>query len=84
MPRLHLAEFEDLSRLLLSIRRVAIVVIVLLGYIYLSVAKGVPLVSIGLISFAACAQFAPALIGGIYWKRGTKIGAIIGLTLGFQ
>lgn len=81
-PSLRLTEYEDLSRLLLSIRRVAIVVIVLLGYIYLSLAHGVPLVSIGLISFAACAQFAPALIGGIYWKRGTKIGAILGLTLG--
>jgi Na+/proline symporter len=33
------------------------------------------LVSIGLISFAAVAQFAPAMIGGMYWRGGTRGGA---------
>ena len=31
--------------------------------------------SIGLISFAAVAQFAPAMLGGMYWKGGTRAGA---------
>ena len=35
--------------------------------------------AIGLISFAAVAQFAPAIFGGIYWKGGTAPGAIAGL-----
>src|SRR5205823_10166053 len=41
------------------------------------------LVSIGLISFAAVAQFAPAILGGIFWKGGTRLGALAGLTAGF-
>ena len=41
------------------------------------------LVSIGLISFAAVAQFAPALFGGMYWRGGTRVGAMAGLLVGF-
>src|SRR5690606_34878111 len=41
------------------------------------------LVSTGLISFAAVAQFAPAMIGGLYWKAGTRAGALAGLSGGF-
>src|SRR5690606_3102051 len=36
-------------------------------------------VSIGLISFAAVAQFAPALLGGMYWRGATRAGALGGL-----
>lgn len=81
--RLRLSGSDKLPRLLLTIRRAAIVVVILLGYAYFSVARGVPLVSIGLISFAAVAQFAPALLGGIYWRRGSKVGAFAGLFFGF-
>jgi Na+/proline symporter/signal transduction histidine kinase len=74
----------DLSRLLLGIRRVAIVAVLLLGYAYFAVAgEAYALVSIGLISFAAVAQFAPAMLGGLYWKGGTRSGALAGLLLGF-
>ena len=52
---------QDLSGLLIGIRRVAIALIVLLGYIYFRAAgEAYALVGIGLISFAAVAQFAPA------------------------
>ena len=45
----------------------------LLGYLYFHLAgEAYALVSIGLISFAAVAQFAPALLGGMYWKGGTR------------
>src|SRR5204862_87295 len=40
-------------------------------------------VSIGLISFAAVAQLAPACIGGLYWKGATRGGALAGLSAGF-
>ena len=74
----------DLSRLLLTIRRAAIVVILLLGYAYFAIAgEAYALVSIGLISFAAVAQFAPAMLAGLYWKGGTRNGALAGLLLGF-
>ncbi|GAB4444936.1 MAG: ATP-binding protein [Rhodocyclaceae bacterium] len=75
---------RDLSGLLLGIRRGAIVAILLLGYTYFRAAgEAYALVGIGLISFAAVAQFAPALIGGIFWKGGTRRGAVAGITAGF-
>jgi signal transduction histidine kinase len=40
------------------------------------------LVSIGLLSFAAVAQIAPAFLGGLFWRRGTARGAIAGMTAG--
>ncbi len=82
--RLALEESKDLSGLLLSIRRGAIVVILLLGYFYFRLAgEAYALVAIGLISFAAVAQFAPAMIGGMYWRGGTRGGALAGLSGGF-
>ena len=84
MRTLRLNERPDLSGLLLSIRRWAIVLIILLGYVYFRVAgEAYALVSIGLISFAAVAQFAPAALGGIFWKGGTRRGALAGLGAGF-
>jgi len=69
---------------LLGIRRVAILLLLLLGYVYFRVAgEAYALVSIGLISFAAVAQFAPALFGGMFWKGGTRNGALAGLAAGF-
>src|SRR5499426_1048692 len=62
----------DLSGVLLAIRRWAIAGILLLGYVYFRAAgDAYALVSIGLISFAAVAQFAPAVFGAMYWKAGT-------------
>ncbi len=81
---LNLAGRADFSALLLHIRRGAIIAILLLGYFYFRVAgEAYALVSIGLISFAAVAQFAPAVIGGLYWKGGTRLGALAGLSAGF-
>ncbi len=74
----------ELTGLLLLVRRLAILAILLLGYLYFHLAgEAYALVSIGLISFAAVAQFAPALLGGMYWKGGTRRGALAGLVLGF-
>ena len=82
LPRL--ARRQDLSGWLLAIRRIAIVAVLLLGYLYYHLAgEAYALVSIGLISFAAVAQFAPALLGGLYWKGGTRNGALAGLLGGF-
>ncbi|MFM2059484.1 MAG: hypothetical protein RLY71_3869, partial [Pseudomonadota bacterium] len=74
----------DLTGLLLAIRRAAILGVMLLGYVYFHVAgEAYALVSIGLISFAAVAQFAPVLLGGMYWKGGSRPGALAGLLSGF-
>lgn len=82
--RLRDAAGQDYSRLLLGIRRAAILGVLVLGYGYFHLAgEAYALVSIGLISFAAVAQFAPALFGGMYWKGGTRHGALAGLLAGF-
>ncbi len=84
MRSMRLAERQNLTGLLLGIRRGAIVAVVLLGYLYFRLAgEAYALVAIGLISFAAVAQFAPAVIGGIYWKGATRAGALAGLAAGF-
>ena len=75
---------HDLTRVLLGVRRTAILGLMLLGYSYFHLAgEAYALVSIGLVSFAAVAQFAPALLGGLYWKGGTRAGALAGLLAGF-
>jgi Na+/proline symporter/nitrogen-specific signal transduction histidine kinase len=80
----RLARGHDLTRWLLGVRRAAIVGVLLLGYLYYHLAgEAYALVSIGLISFAAVAQFAPAALGGMYWKGGTRAGALAGLAAGF-
>jgi Na+/proline symporter/nitrogen-specific signal transduction histidine kinase len=84
MRALGLTMRPDLSGLLLGIRRGAIVLILLLGYMYFRLAgEAYALVSIGLVSFAAVAQFAPCVLGGIFWKGGTRRGALAGLLAGF-
>ncbi|WP_419655378.1 two component system sensor histidine kinase [Desulfosarcina variabilis str. Montpellier] len=85
MPSLKLAQRKDLSNILLSIRRLSIILVLLLGYTYFHYAgEYYTLVSIGLVSFAAVAQFAPALLIGIFWKGGTRTGALIGMVCGFS
>ena len=77
-------EGRDLGRLTVRIRRVTIVAILLLGFGYFRIAgESLDLVSIGLISFAAVAQFAPAVFGGLYWRGATGRGALWGLAAGF-
>jgi len=79
-----LAGRADLGGLILGVRRGTIVLVLLLGFVYLRVAgESLALVSIGLISFAAVAQFAPAILGGLFWKGATRRGAIGGLAAGF-
>ena len=81
---LNLQERGDLSGLVLFVRRAGIVGVLLLGYAYFRLAgEAYALVSIGLISFAAVAQFAPAVLGGLYWRGATRTGAAWGLSAGF-
>ncbi|HYF54690.1 MAG TPA: NahK/ErcS family hybrid sensor histidine kinase/response regulator, partial [Salinarimonas sp.] len=74
---------SDLGRFVLAVRRVAIAVVLLLAYAYYRVAGDAALAAIGLLSFAAIAQIAPAFIGALFWSRGTARGATAGLVAGF-
>ena len=84
LPIAALSRRSDFTGLLLLIRRGSIVLVLMLAYAYFHhIGEFYALVSIGLVSFAAVAQFAPALIGGLFWKGGTREGAICGLIAGF-
>jgi len=73
----------DLSQTLLRVRRVSILSITLMAFLYYqAIEAGVPLASIGLVSFAAAAQFAPAILIGLYWRGASRMGALSGLSLG--
>ncbi len=75
---------KDLTRTLLNIRRASIFAVMLLGYGYYRMADSQSgLASIGLLAFAAIAQIAPALLGGLIWRRANARGAILGLSFGF-
>ncbi|MEM1150845.1 MAG: PAS-domain containing protein, partial [Pseudomonadota bacterium] len=68
---------------LLNLRRAVIVVLLLLAYGYFRAAgSSEALAQIGLLSFAAAIQFAPALIGAVYWSGGRRSGVLAGLILG--
>ena len=88
LPLLIRSELADQQRVelpsrLLGIRRISIIIVLLMSYAYFkSVAGEYSLVSIGLISFLAVAQFAPPLLAAMYWKDANKRGAISGLVVG--
>lgn len=74
----------DISRLLIYLKRCGIIFVIMLGYLYCRfLSETAALVNIGLVSFMAATQFAPAVIGGIYWRGATRRGATVGLVLGF-
>ncbi|MBP2149349.1 PAS domain-containing hybrid sensor histidine kinase/response regulator [Xanthobacter flavus] len=73
---------EDMTGLLLMVRRVSIFVIVLLAYLYYRTTGEVQLAQIGLLSFAAIAQVGPAFAAGLLWQRATAKGAIAGIVVG--
>src|SRR5438874_5404831 len=73
---------RNVGGLLLAVRRMAIFVILFLAYVYYRLAGDAQLASIGLLSFAAVAQLAPAFFGGLIWRRATARGALAGMTVG--
>ncbi len=73
---------KDVGAILLTVRRIAIFVILLFAYLYYRLAGDAQLASIGLLSFAAVAQLAPAFFGGLIWRNGTARGALAGMTAG--
>jgi len=70
--------------LLINLKRLGIFLVIFMGYFYYRiVGDSFMLVNMGMISFSAASQFLPAMLGGLYWRRGNKAGAITGILLGF-
>ncbi|NQY94659.1 MAG: hypothetical protein HRT43_10865 [Campylobacteraceae bacterium] len=73
-----------LKKRILILRWAIVSIFIAFGYIfYLFVSKDNLIVNIGLISFTAILQFAPVIIGGLFWKEADKQGALYGLLAGF-
>lgn len=79
-----LAESGSIDRQVLWVRRATILAVALMAYAYHrgAAAAGDSLAQHGLLAFVAVAQFAPALIGGLYWRGASRPGAFAGLLLG--
>jgi PAS domain S-box-containing protein len=68
----------------LLVRRLSVIAILLAAYAYHRTIAGLlPLATIGMVSFGAVANFAPALVLGLYWQRTHRYGVIAGLLGGF-
>src|SRR5712672_1636338 len=74
---------KDFGDFLLRVRRFAIFAIMVMAYFYSRALGNTQLAAIGLLSFAAIAQLAPAFFGGLFWRRATARGAIGGMQVGF-
>lgn len=75
---------RDYSPLILRVRRLMIILVMALSYGYYTLfARNYELAETGLLSFALIIQLAPALLGGLYWRRGHAIGVYAGVSLGF-
>jgi Na+/proline symporter/nitrogen-specific signal transduction histidine kinase len=85
LPAFRNAVDTSIQKTILYIRRFSIIGVLMLAYFYDKwIAHQQSLVSIGLVSFAAVAQFAPAVLGGMYWKQASKNGALWGIIAGFM
>jgi Na+/proline symporter/signal transduction histidine kinase len=73
---------KDFSDFLLRVRRIAIFAIMVMAYFYYRALGNTQLAAIGLLSFAAIAQLAPAFFGGLFWRRATARGAMGGMLVG--
>lgn len=73
----------SLRRHLLQLKWLGVILVILTGYWFEDmVGDEFMLVNMGMISFAAALQFAPCIVGGIFWERGNKVGAQLGLFAG--
>lgn len=73
---------QDFGDFLLKVRRFAIFAIMVMAYFYYRALGNAQLAAIGLLSFAAIAQLAPAFFGGLFWRQGTARGAMGGMLAG--
>ena len=75
---------EDIYWITLFYTRLAMLAVVGLGFLWARMEHGqLLLVEMGLLSFIAVAQCGPAILLGLYWRRGNRRGAFAGISAGF-
>ncbi|MBE99113.1 MAG: sodium:proline symporter [Flavobacterium sp.] len=81
---LQSSDEETNSKRIVNIRKIGIFSLVIASYIiYKGLVLDYNLVSIGLVAFVVIAQLAPSFFGAILWRRGSRSGAVAGITGGF-
>jgi Na+/proline symporter/nitrogen-specific signal transduction histidine kinase len=72
------------TRKIINSRRISIFLLIIFSYLlYRYFGLDYSLVSIGLVSFVVIAQLAPAFFGALFWRRGSRLGAVYGILVGF-
>lgn len=72
------------TRKILNTRKISIFSLIIVSYfIYRFFGLNYTLVSIGLVAFVIISQLAPAFFGALFWRRGSRLGAIYGILVGF-
>lgn len=75
---------EDLRGFVLNARRLAILTVMAVGWLYYQATGGTAaLASMGLVAFTGMAQVMPAMIGGLLWRGANRNGAYAGVGCGF-
>lgn len=83
VPRPVSSATPDMAQAVLTIRRIALGLILLLALLYYRSSGKTTLAAIGLLSFAAIAQLVPPFLIGLFWQRANAQGAFFGLLSGF-
>lgn len=84
VPQIVWNQDKPLDRRIIGLRRWAIMGILILAYLYYHyIAAKESLVSIGMVSFVAISQFAPAFLGALFWKQAHRRAAFESISVGF-
>ena len=74
---------RDFGPVILRVRRLMIVTVMALSYAwYAGFARDHDLAETGLLAFALIIQLLPAVLGGLYWRRGHAYGVYAGIAVG--
>jgi Na+/proline symporter/CheY-like chemotaxis protein len=79
----HETDYDNFRLRLLTIRKILILFVILLGYGVFLMTSPDTLSSLGEIAFGAFAQLAPALVAAFYWRRATLTAVYGGIVIGF-
>ena len=84
LGRLQNNEQSTINKKIVNIRRIGIFSMIIIAYfLYRVFALDYNLVSIGMVAFVIIAQLAPSFFGALFWRRGSRTGAVSGLIVGF-
>ncbi len=72
------------TKAIINSRKIGIFSLIIIAYLlYRVFGLDYSLVSIGLVAFVIIAQLAPAFFGALFWRRGSRLGAVYGILIGF-